>query len=86
MEGRGNLELFASFRVPGSQRSRGRVRHIASQTEMSISNRAAKAPTTNNSCFVAEAQTPSCPVRFQCAGWIRVGRQRGRIRRSARPV
>jgi hypothetical protein len=86
MEGRGNLESFASFRVPGLRRSRGRVRHIAHIPKCQFRRRAAKDPTRNNFSFVAWAQTPSCPVRFQCAGWIPVRQERGRRRRSARPV
>ena len=40
----------------------------------------------NNFSFVAEARTPSYPIRFHCAGWIPAGWERGRIRRRARPV
>ena len=40
----------------------------------------------NNFFFAAEARTPSRPVRFPGVGWIRAGRERGRIRRIARPV
>ena len=85
MEGRGNLEFLPSFWVPGSRRSHGRVRHIAHIPKCQFRTRAAKAPTTNNFSFVAEARTPSCSVRFQCAGWIPVGQQRGRMRRTGRP-
>ena len=52
MEGRGNLESFASFRVPGLRRSRGRVRHIAHIPKCQFRRRAAKAPTRNNFSFV----------------------------------
>src|SRR6266571_1135040 len=86
MEGRGNLEFFAPFRVPGLRRSHGRVRHIAHIPKCQFRTRAEKAPTTNNFSFVAEAWTPSCPVRFQCGGWLPVRRERGRLCRSARPV
>ena len=86
MEGRSNLEFLPSFWVPGSRRSHGRVRHIAHIPKCQFRIRAAKAPTTNNFSFVAEARTPSCSVRFQCAGWIPVGQQRGRMRRTGRPV
>ena len=86
MEGRGNLESFASFRVPGLRRSRGRVRHIAHIPKCQFRTRAAKAPTTNNFSLVAEARTSSCLVRFQCAGWLPVRRERGRMCGSARPV
>jgi hypothetical protein len=86
MEGRGNLESFASFRVPGLRRSRGRIRHIDHIPKCQFRRRAAKDPTRNNVSFVAWEQTPSCPVRFQCAEWIPVRQERGRRRRSARPV
>ena len=86
MEGRGNLESFASLRVPGLRRSRGRVRHIAHIPKCQFRTRVSEALTMNNFSFVAEARTPSYPVRFHCAGWIPAGRGRGRIRRRARPV
>ena len=86
MEGRGNLESFASFRVPGLRRSRGRVRHIAHIPKCQFRTPVSEALTMNNFFFAAEARTPSRPVRFPGVGWIRAGRERGRIRRIARPV
>ena len=86
MEGRGNLEFSASFRVPGSRRSHGPVRHIAHIQKRQFRTRVSEALTMNNFSFAAEARTPSRPVRFPGARWIPAGRERGRIRRSARPV
>src|SRR5207247_9789332 len=86
MEGRGNLEFVAPFPVPGSRRSYGRVRHIAHIPKCQFRTPVSEALTMNNFFFAAEARTPSRPVRFPGVGWIRAGRERGRIRRIARPV
>jgi hypothetical protein len=86
MEARGNLGLFPPFRVPGWQRSRGRVRHIAHIPKCRFRTRAAKAPTTNNFSFVAGVRAPSCPVRFQYAGLIPEARKRAGMDQIARPV
>ena len=86
MEGRGNLEFVAPFPVPGSRRSYGRVPHIAHIPKCQFRAPVSEALTMNNFFFAAEARTPSRPVRFPGVGWIRAGRERGRIRRIARPV
>src|SRR6266567_6007445 len=80
MEGRGNLEFVALFPVPGSRRSHGRVRHIAHIPKCQFRTPVSEALTMNNFFFAAEARTPSRPVRFPGVGWIRAGRERGRIR------
>src|SRR5437899_7619085 len=86
MEGRGNLEFVALFPVPGSRRSYGRVRHIAHIPKCQFRTPVSEALTMNNFFFAAEARTPSRPVRFPGVGWIPAGRERGRIRRIARPL
>ncbi len=86
MEGRGNLEFVAPFPVPGSRRSHGRVRHIAHIPKCQFRTPVSEALTMNNFFFAAEARTPSRPVRFPGVGWIPAGRERGSIRRIARPV
>src|SRR5438093_10469344 len=86
MEGRGNLEFVALFPVPGSRRSHGRVRHIDHIPKCPFRTPVSEALTMNNFFFAAEARTPSRPVRVAGVGWIRAGRERGRIRRIARAV